>query len=570
MDREPAILVVSTVTRSGDKTQGVAPTIEQMAARSTGVIGACLLVAAVLGAGPAARAEVERFAVLLGNNRGAPGEVELRYAERDARRLGEVLVELGEFPRENVVTLTGATAGEARRALLAVNERVRRAIDMNGAQPMLLVFYSGHADAEALHLQGTQLALREVEHVVAGSAAGARLLITDSCRSGALTRVKGAKLADEFPLAVTVQDRLAGEGFIVLTSAAAGEDAQESDEVQGSFFTHALLSGLQGAADVDGDGAVVLSEAYQYAYQTTLRASSRTLAGSQHPTFRYDLRGRGELVLTRPGVAAERARLELPAGASWLVLAGDDGGEVVAEVSASDTRRTLSLRPGRHWVRGRAPQAMLEGEVTLFAGGELTLDPSTLTRTEYARLVRKGGGASGVVSGPAAAFFLRGRASGDLPGEWCPGAQLAWPVELGWIGVVPHVEVCQSDTRNNYLDITTVESVLGVNVTQTWDARAGEIGVSVGMTGGLGAGWFWQRFTTAGVAPDRSSLVAVGSLGVTGTLDLVGGSYLSSELGVRAMVWPSLSYYAASDEPAPVIVGADAAPYATFGVGWWL
>lgn len=542
-----------------------------MAGRSTSALVAGLVLAALLSAAPAARAAVERFAVLLGNNRGAPGEVELRYAERDARRLGEVLVELGEFPRENVITLTGASADEARRALLAVNERVRRAVDTNDAQPLLLVFYSGHADAEALHLNGTALALREVEQLVAGSAAGARLLINDSCRSGTLTRVKGAKATDEFPLAVTVQDRLAGEGFIVLTSAAAGEDAQESDEVQGSFFTHALLSGLQGAADGDGDGAVVLSEAYQYAYQATLRASSLTLAGTQHPTFRYDLRGRGELVLTRPGSAAERARLELPAGASWLVLAGDDAGEVEAEVSSSDTRRTLSLRPGRHWVRGRAPEAILEGEVTLYPGGELALDPSTLTRTEYARLVRKGGSASGVVSGPAVALYLRGPPSGELPGSWCPGVQAAWPVELGWIGVVPHVDVCQSETKNYRLDIRTLESVLGVNVTQTWDGRSGGLGFSAGMSGGLGAGLFWQRFATEGVAPDRLSWVAMGSLGVTGALELMGGAYLSTELGVRALVWPSLTYFnVAPNGLPPVQIAGDFAPYATLGVGWWL
>ena len=61
-----------------------------------------------------------------------------------------------------------------------------------------------------------------------------------------------------------------------LAATAASEDAQESDELRGSFFTHYLVSGLLGAADEDGDGAVTLAEAYDHAYAATLRATSRT------------------------------------------------------------------------------------------------------------------------------------------------------------------------------------------------------------------------------------------------------------------------------------------------------
>jgi uncharacterized caspase-like protein len=77
-----------------------------------------------------------------------------------------------------------------------------------------------------------------------------------------------------------------------LTASSANEDAQESDEIKGSFFTHALVSGLMGAADRDKNGVVVLEEAYRHAYDATVRASSRTFAGMQHPTFHYDSAGR--------------------------------------------------------------------------------------------------------------------------------------------------------------------------------------------------------------------------------------------------------------------------------------
>ena len=86
--------------------------------------------------------------------------------------------------------------------------------------------------------------------------------------------------------------------MVVLTASTAGEDAQESDELRGSFFTHYLLSAMRGAADADRDQTVSISEAFAYTRDKTIVASSRTLGGTQHPTFHYDLRGRADLPLT--------------------------------------------------------------------------------------------------------------------------------------------------------------------------------------------------------------------------------------------------------------------------------
>src|SRR5216684_1201361 len=99
------------------------------------------------------------------------------------------------------------------------------------------------------------------------------------------------------PFDIRLSERVAGEGAVFLTSSSASEDSQESDDIKGSFFTHALVSGLLGAADENGDGRVTLDEAYRYAYEATLRASSRAWAGVQHPTFEYEVRGMGDVVL---------------------------------------------------------------------------------------------------------------------------------------------------------------------------------------------------------------------------------------------------------------------------------
>src|SRR6185295_6802002 len=95
-------------------------------------------------------------------------------------------------------------------------------------------------------------------------------------------------------------------------------------------------------------------------YDNTLRATSRTLAGTQHPSFHYELAGQGEVVLTTLA-QGERAMIGFPAGKSYLVFRGGPDGAVVAEVGAHDRVRRLSVKPGRYFVRGRGPDFLLEG-----------------------------------------------------------------------------------------------------------------------------------------------------------------------------------------------------------------
>ncbi len=275
---------------------------------------------------------------MIGNDTGDRDEQALRYAEHDADRFARTLVDLGGFLPGDVVVLRGGDADAARAALIALNDRIRTA---GAADSMLIVYYSGHADADALHLGATNFALTQLEQLVRGSPAAFRLLVVDACRSGALTRVKGGKPAAQFPIALG--DTLAADGVVFWTASAASEAAQESDEIKGSLFSHFLVSGLAGPADADGDGAVTTTEAYEYARAATLRASSRTLAGTQHPTFRDELAGRDAIVLTRPGtLGPRRAQLRVPDGRDAIVLAGSADGPVIAEVGFHDPHAASS------------------------------------------------------------------------------------------------------------------------------------------------------------------------------------------------------------------------------------
>jgi hypothetical protein len=495
----------------------------------------------------AARADVERYAVIIGNNTGDSDEQRLRYAEEDARRIYEVLRELGGFRPENMLLLRSEDAESVRRSLISVNDRIRTRI-ASGAQSELLVYYSGHSDQTALHLGRTAIELEQLEQLVRGSAATLRVLILDSCRSGALTRVKGGTILPGFEIAL--DQRIPSDGVVFWTASSASENAQESDALRGSFFTHYLVSGLLGAADRDGNGDVTLGEAYQYAYENTLRASSRTLSGTQHPTFHYELGGHGDVVMTLPGrTDDQRAQISFPDGKSYLVIQGSEDGAVVAEVGAHDRTRRLSIKPGRYFVRGRGQDFLLEGTLVVSPAEQHQVREQELERLDYARLVRKGRDERRLASGVQAGYALRTSlwSGGDL----CQGPFAAYAIDLPLVTLAPRIGIC----RGGFADApgaTSDELDVELRAAHAWDI--GRVAVSVG--GSVG-GAYLRENPGDGTASTRHGLPHAGVL-AGATLDLAGGFYSGVELDAMA-------YFQLSAPRNLVLAGDDAEPTSATG-----
>lgn len=468
-----------------------------------------------------ASAAVNRYAVVIGNNVGQANEAPLRYAEDDAKKVMGVLQSLGDFRPENTVLLLAKGPTEVQRVLISLNARIRS--ETTGARDsVLFVYYSGHADQRALHLGNDNLELSLLERMVQGSAAAFRLLVLDACRSGVLTRVKGGHPAPSFQIAS--DDQLPGEGVAFLTSSAAGEDAQESDELRGSFFTHYFVSGLRGAADRNRDAIVSVEEAYDYAYQHTLSASSRTLFGLQHPTFHFDLRGKGSIQLTWVRATdSALGLLTLPKGCTVLLFGGDENGPVVAEVGMLDARRELALDPGRYFVRARAADHLLEGFAEVSAGQSTHLSESDLTRIEYARLARKGGAKHYWSHGPWLATQLRSSLLANIPS--CLGARAGYAFDLARVTFGSSLGGCHAHFQNENIEGRADEIDLEVSAAYVFDLPI--VSVALGLQ--LGGAWLHQSFETHGFAPERNSIA--GQLGVLlgGSLDLWGGSYLFVE-----------------------------------------
>ena len=474
-------------------------------------------------------ADIERYGVFIGNDRGNSGDTPLRYAGADAERIRDVLQDLGGLPSANVVFLHDRDATEVRRALISMNDRIRARTALPDVQVVLFVYYSGHADATALHLGGSDLDVAEIEQLVRGSSSHFRVLMLDACRSGVLTRKKGGVSAPA--IAIRIGQQLEGQGMVFLTSTAANEDAQESDELRGSFFTHHFASGLVGAADTDGDGQVQLDEAYRYAYDATLRATSRTWAGPQHPSYRYELGGQGRITLTVLKDAS-RGVVVFPDNRSYLVFRGSPGGPVAAEMTASARSRKLSLKPDRYFLRGRASDVMLEGEITLGAGETRVVDDGQLRRTEYARLVRKGGGDRRYVHGPIAGYTFRtGLRNG---GGLCHGAYAGYEVTTATLGIAARIDGCVAGFRNDVVDATLGELGGDVRVAHAWDIAVVTLDLGLSVGGSL----LRQSFETRGIAPSRASGALRFSVGGRVSLPLGAGFSVKAEFAAESYVFP--------------------------------
>lgn len=300
-------------------------------------------VAAPAPAEPAQPTVLRRFALVAGVNLGGHGRSPLRYAVSDAQEVARVFQDLGGVMPEDLellenpdsATLLGALGGMAPRMRATQGERVE-----------LVVYYSGHSDEAGLLLGEERLGYRELKQNVDALPADVRIIVLDSCSSGALTRLKGG--VRRAPFLVDASSAVKGHAF--LTSASADEAAQESDRIGGSFFTHYLVSGLRGAADATGDGRVTLSEAYQFAFHETLKRTEASAAGPQHANYDIRLAGSGDLVMTDLGRGT--AELWLAPDLRGRVFVRRPEGSLVAEVRKAEQVVTrLSLPPGPYDVR---------------------------------------------------------------------------------------------------------------------------------------------------------------------------------------------------------------------------
>ena len=439
-----------------------------------------------------ALADEVRVGLFVGHNYGSASMEQLLFAEADARKIQDLFVEHGQITAEDAVLLRSPSKRAMISALADSAGRIARA-KAQGHRTVFVFYYSGHGDDEGLQLGNQQLTHSELEQWLAASGADVRVALLDACHAGAAIRSKGGQRGPDYAFDVRATET---RGTAILTSSAASEVSQESEELGGGFFTHYLHTALSGAADKDNDGDVSLYEAYEYVHQETA-FRTRTAPEAQTPSHDFDLSGSSEVVLT-----------VLEDASAWLVFPGQLDGtfavwddtrkRYVAELPG-DRGRPLAVRPGQYVVQRRQPGWVEEARYRVQRGDARTVDPADLERHSYDDTAAKGWlrreARKARMPDLTLRAFVGARGFGDspwgnsvMPGHAVGGLQVRWLRRSGaWYGA----------------DLLSGGGSGEVSFAQSGSRRVDVYSVS----GSAAAGWSTPPFWLRGGVGGRASVV---------------------------------------------------------------
>jgi hypothetical protein len=328
---------------------------------------------------------IRRAALIIGANNGGRERAVLRFAESDARQMTGVLETLGGVTSRDRLLLVNPTKAQIAGGIEQLRNVLSRKEGL-AKRTELFVYYSGHSDESGLLLGEERFNYGDFRRSIESLPADVRIVVLDSCASGAMTRAKGGVKRPPF----MVDDSTKVQGHAILTSSAENEAAQESDRIGGSFFTHYLVSGLRGAADASHDGRVTLNEAYQFAYNETLARTEQTHAGAQHAAYDINLSGTGDLVMT--DLRGSAARLVLPSVMDGRLFVRDTKGRLAAEVRKLPGRPVeLGLDAGNYNVTLISPTEVFATSVALSDGKRTELNPGEMKKVAKEWAVARGG-----------------------------------------------------------------------------------------------------------------------------------------------------------------------------------
>jgi hypothetical protein len=437
---------------------------------------------------------------------------ELRFPEADARALAGVLgaPDRGAFDEVEILP-RGATRADLQGALRRLAERDRDerdtvvlyvsshgtlARDGTGRLRRYLVTRETRVDKVA----ETGLLMDDLRAEFDRLRSRRKVLIIASCHSGS-----GKSL---LPESVEAELRGTKAGFfvrpiedvsrasVVLSASDWGETAREDEKLGNDIYTHFFVEALQLGVDRNGDGAVTVSEAHDYARRMTYEYTG----GAQRPAAETSEVGADPIVLA--GRVRREGRPELFSYSRRL-----DGftvridGKPLAELPGG-----VALDAGAHRVQvakgGATP--LLDAEVELDPGARVDVE-SLLARSAGRFVIAPRAGVVGFVDRAS-----RDRILGAVAGAGAAVVVREWPVA----GMDLRLDAITASGRSALAIPGGPDSVrfelLTAGVALPWRARTTWLG-GLELLGGprLSTLWIRRRFDAAQFAAAPQSYLTV-------------------------------------------------------------
>ncbi|MEH2253151.1 GUN4 domain-containing protein [Nostoc sp.] len=258
----------------------------------------------------------DRWAVIVGISKYQYSSLNLRYADRDAEELYQLLLtdNGGSFQSDHICKLTNeqATTGNITRALRSFLKKPAR-------EDLVLIYFACHGspdsdrpyddvylvtyDTDPNDIAGTALPMEAIDRALKGILHSEKVIIlADTCHSAAISGgiggrrsiVDDAKLMNRFLKEISQSKG----GVALLTSAEVNEVSFEDTKWGGGHgvFTHFLLEGMRGAADRDHNGVVTIGELFEYVRDNVQRATDYR----QHPSIGMNVYDRNMPIAIAP------------------------------------------------------------------------------------------------------------------------------------------------------------------------------------------------------------------------------------------------------------------------------
>lgn len=217
----------------------------------------------------------------------------LRYTDDDAYKIAAFLrsPEGGAVPEAHMEVLIddAARREEVVRALVQAANRA----DEND---LLLFYFSGHgldgaflpADFDGIHHGLPHTEIRDILNI---SRAKSKVVVADACHSGSLFTAKTpvSQVMEKYYSAFSASRG----GLALLLSSRGNEYSLEDQSLRSGVFSHFLMRGAAGLADLNGDGIISIQELHSYLYGNvrsyTANAQTPLLLGNFDPNMPFSV-----------------------------------------------------------------------------------------------------------------------------------------------------------------------------------------------------------------------------------------------------------------------------------------
>lgn len=205
------------------------------------------------------------YALLAGVSNYNDKEVNLANTTKDVKEMQTVWKQQGAV----VATITSkyATPENIMKKLDAI-------VKLAKAEDKIIFFFSGHGTAGSIVGYGPMLLpYKEIVKKLSTARTQNIFCFVDACKSGSVTDDAGSNYS---------WGQATGNKITFMMASRSSELSWENQWLGNGFFSQAVLKGLRGKADANGDRKITIAELYKYVYADVTERTKNSEA-PQHP-----------------------------------------------------------------------------------------------------------------------------------------------------------------------------------------------------------------------------------------------------------------------------------------------